>query len=153
MFGSIWLPFQQIPENHSLKQNGRNVKLITHFQLSSRLMCGAISPRRMCLRVVHIITLNLLPQTTGSELYVACRDEVHSAVLLSYVLTMFKTLLFGTCRTLIKFRSRKPTDKTKYFLGKTEESDHELNLYNQLLMHQNMYTSDVSKSPTCFDKS
>jgi hypothetical protein len=54
-------------------------------------MCGAISPRRMCLRVVYRITLNLLPQAVVSEFYVACRDDVHCAILLRYVLTMFQT--------------------------------------------------------------
>jgi hypothetical protein len=28
-----------------------------------------------------------------------------------------------------------------------------INLYNQLHMHKNIYTSDVSESPTCFDMS
>jgi hypothetical protein len=39
-------------------------------------VCGAISPGRMCHRVVHRFTLKLLPQSTGSELYVACSDIV-----------------------------------------------------------------------------
>jgi hypothetical protein len=37
-------------------------------------VCGAISPGRMCHCVVHRFRLILLPQSTGSELYVACSD-------------------------------------------------------------------------------
>jgi len=129
------------------------MKLIIQIYLSSRLMCGAISPRRICLRVVHRVTLKLLPQAVGCELYVAFRDDVHCAILLRYVLTVFQTHLFGACRTVIPFPGRKPINKTKFLFGKTEEPHHKFNLHNQILIHQNTYTSDVSKSSTCFDKS
>ena len=57
----------------------------------------------MCLRVMHRVTLNLLPQAVGSELYVACRDDVHYVIFLRYVVTMFQRHLFGTLLTPFVF--------------------------------------------------
>jgi hypothetical protein len=82
-------------------------------------MCGAVSPPRMYLCVVHRARVKLPPSSAGSEMYVCCLQR-HCAILLRYVVTMLQQLLFGACRSLIPFPNRKPTDKTKLCLEKQD---------------------------------